>query len=158
MSVNHEYGTAFWHIPKTAGSSMGQLPFVTIGNRFPDGRLFPIAEKVLKSSPEWWPSYFKFAFVRHPLDRFVSAYHYFDQMGPVRIKALRPKRKRAVLAVKACRTFNQFCGIFSRSNEICRDIHFKPQHSWICDQDGNILAKNLRGAALENKLEEIFGS
>lgn len=56
----------FIHIPKTGGTSIRK----GIWNKNYEGPVFGYI-------PQEWESLFKFAFVRHPLQRFVSAYKMF---------------------------------------------------------------------------------
>jgi len=60
----------FIHIPKVAGLSIRRGTFGT-GERFSDSALLDGKYK----------EYYKFAFVRNPWDRLVSAYEYFRQRG-----------------------------------------------------------------------------
>jgi hypothetical protein len=57
------------HIPKTGGSSIRNGVW---GKRNEPARFGPL--------PEEWKTYFRFAFVRHPLDRLVSAWADFSQL------------------------------------------------------------------------------
>lgn len=66
--VNHDYKTIFIHVPRTAGVSMKVYPFIYGGGHD------TMAQMKLRVEKEMWDTYFKFAFVRHPLDRFVSLY------------------------------------------------------------------------------------
>jgi hypothetical protein len=66
----------FVHVPKTAGISIAQCLF---GNSGP-GHI-PLSTYRLIYSPHDYDSYFKFAFVRNPWDRLVSAFHYLKAGG-----------------------------------------------------------------------------
>ena len=65
----HDPDCVLIHIPKTGGSS--------IRNGIWEKRNEPARFGPL---PEAWKSYFRFAFVRHPLDRLVSAWSDFSQL------------------------------------------------------------------------------
>lgn len=72
--INHEYGHTFIHVPKTAGNSMQLMPWV--GNK-----CHTSASQYIKRG-EWREDYFSWGFVRHPLDRLVSAYEWARQFRP----------------------------------------------------------------------------
>lgn len=61
----------FVHIPKTGGSSIRRLLGLALGDYS-----HPTAREYETAYPEAWREYFKFAVVRNPWDRFVSAYFY----------------------------------------------------------------------------------
>lgn len=63
----------FIHVPKTAGYSIGQALFGGVTGHDPLRRLW------LFYTPEEFDQYFKFAFVRNPWERLVSAYVYHMQ-------------------------------------------------------------------------------
>jgi hypothetical protein len=63
-AVNHNLKSCFIHVPKTGGSSMESLDFVG-GAGHASIKTFDL---------ELLQSYFKWAFVRHPYTRFLSAY------------------------------------------------------------------------------------
>ncbi|HBH54264.1 MAG TPA: chondroitin 4-O-sulfotransferase [Planctomycetaceae bacterium] len=63
----------FIHVPKTAGYSIGQALFGGVTGHDPLRRLW-----LLYASAEF-DQYFKFAFVRNPWERLVSAHEYFLQ-------------------------------------------------------------------------------
>ena len=71
--INHDYKFIFVHIPKSAGNSIKE----TLGiPKFPGGH-FRIRDRQYEKCQK----YFKFAFVRNPWDRFVSAYSYLKHGG-----------------------------------------------------------------------------
>lgn len=136
MNANHVHRTLFWHVPKTAGRSMAELPFVTLKSHY------PIAIAVREQNPREWEEYFKFAFVRHPMDRFVSLYHYFRDMTSCHPCWTRKRNRRLVEIAQYCDKrggFATFCKAFRRSRILKRDMHFWPQHRWICDPYGSLL-------------------
>ena len=73
MALNHDKKLIFVHIPKTAGTSI----YKALG--FFDGRGLighrPI-EEYKENYGEYWNRYLKFAVVREPIDRFISAYKF----------------------------------------------------------------------------------
>jgi hypothetical protein len=99
MIINHSYRFIFLHIPKTAGTSVTnwltgftgwndiELGGTDYGERLQ--AIYCRRFKLEKHSPArqiravvgdaLWSDYFKFAIVRHPLDRLVSAYHFYRQ-------------------------------------------------------------------------------
>src|SRR5690606_33346091 len=66
----------FIHIPKTAGSSI-----ITALNGSVSKRQHLPWYIFQKSNPKKYEKYYKFAFVRHPVDRAVSAYNYLSKGG-----------------------------------------------------------------------------
>lgn len=59
----------FIHIPKTAGVSISRLPIECDIHNYPENML-------KKVGADYWNKAFKFTVIRHPCDRFVSAYYY----------------------------------------------------------------------------------
>ena len=92
--INHEYKYIFVHIPKTAGSSIRHILPESDEWKFPGGhapartyygfflRNFPV-NKVAKVPLGLgkWNEYTKFAFIRNPWARFVSAYNFLKNGG-----------------------------------------------------------------------------
>lgn len=68
--VNEEYKNIFIHIPKTAGTSMEKMKFVGY-----NPHILHHTMKMLSFRYDI-KKYFKWCFVRNPLDRLVSAYHW----------------------------------------------------------------------------------
>lgn len=75
LAAFDHYRCLFIHVPKTAGTSICQALFGGITGHDSLRRLW------LFYSPEEFDQYFKFAFVRNPWERLVSAYVYFLQDG-----------------------------------------------------------------------------
>jgi hypothetical protein len=69
VEANHRHRAIFIHIPKTAGTSIHGA----LGN--PERKHAPLS-RYAAYDPERTAAYFKFAFVRNPWDRFLSAYSY----------------------------------------------------------------------------------
>lgn len=97
MIINHNYRFIFLHVPKTAGTSITnylssftgwndiELGGTHYGEQIQEiyGRRFKLNKhstaKQIRAivGEDLWRGYFKFAVVRHPLDRLVSAYLFY---------------------------------------------------------------------------------
>lgn len=115
--ICHDRRCVFVHVPKTAGVSMYQA-FDTPRDQQHHHRL--------SEHQGWSDSYFKFAFVRNPWDRFLSSYSYFCSGG----------RGGPGDVVNACivREFTDFTafvrGFHGIRDRFC-DRHFYPQVFWM---------------------------
>lgn len=101
MSVfNSKHNAIFIHIPRTGGTSMERREFLGWGGH----------ETVRDfRDKEGFDDAFKFAFVRNPWDRYVSAWSLLNEGQFFDVRITSPR------------------------------IHFRPQHEFICDEDGNVL-------------------
>lgn len=80
MSIcNLEHNLVYIHIPKTAGTSLEHAPFIGGGGHQPIEYFKRAFELSFRGLPDW-EEIFKFAFVRHPFTRYLSAVlaHYLD--------------------------------------------------------------------------------
>lgn len=115
----------FIHVPKCAGSSVATALF----GASPTGHL-PLYwyEKQFK---ERYRHYFKFGFVRDPLQRALSAYHYLLRSPPGRDQA-------ACELVRKYNSFEAFVDHWLCAENITRQIHFAPQHYFLQNALGGI--------------------
>jgi chondroitin 4-sulfotransferase 11 len=137
--ISHDHRCIFTHVPKTAGKSVRYLFGLPEFERDyePCGRNFehafghrPLIDFVNES---YFSDYFKFAFVRNPFDRIVSAYFYLENGGCNEDD--RRFREERLAPYKG--SFANF--IEDLSNTIAAP-HFKPQVTLLCDGHGKLLA------------------
>lgn len=69
--INFEYKNIFIHIPKTAGTSMEKMYFIGYDPNIVHHSMKMLSHRILNVG-----NFFKWCFVRNPLDRLVSAYHW----------------------------------------------------------------------------------
>ncbi len=134
--ISHRHKCLFVHIPKTAGKSVLHAFGLPLLGRDYDGGLEGISDPyghrpVIDYRREpWFRPYFKFAIVRHPLDRLVSAFAFLDGGGLNHFD-----REFAEMHLK------RFDGDFRRFvreglKDVVDHVHFRPQRDWICDRWG----------------------
>ncbi|TMV10350.1 sulfotransferase family protein [Ruegeria sediminis] len=131
MSIYPSHRAVFVHIPKTGGSSIAALLkhdrlVDTKSNEVdPRGQGRDTMVELVEALGDEADDYFKFAFVRNPWDRFVSAYHYVAQRRP------------ELTDVTAHKTFQDFAPVFAADPERFLGIrYFRPQWSYLSDDQG----------------------
>lgn len=108
--IDHKRKFIFLHVPKTAGNSI----IKNIGlEKFPPCHL-PLS----KYNKLHTDNYFKFAFIRNPWDRFVSAYWYLKDGGD----GTSPQDLRAQESISKYDTFSDFV----KHDNFFQICHFKP--------------------------------
>lgn len=118
-------------IPKTASSSIDAALPKPFGHR-------TALSWIEKVGREKWDSAFTFTFVRHPVDRFLSAYYYSSIFG---------ERDDPNSFLKNLEDF-----YVKKDNFLL----LQPQHEWICDKEGNVLVDFIgRFENLQNDWEEV---
>lgn len=117
-----------FHIPKNAGISVSHALF---GNR--GAGHITVEEAQLIFGMRKFRAYFKFAFTRNPFDRLVSAYFHLKRGGMQR--RVSPWIERTILPYEA---FSDFVRHGLRNEDVRSDLHFRPQHSFICDRRGKL--------------------
>ena len=123
------YQSIFIKIPKTAGTSITKALFNT-------GSGHAMSEHYEIFGPEKFNSYFKFAFVRNPWDRFLSAYIYLKQGGDNSVD-----RNWADIHLSKFDNFEDFVLSLKdkkQAQKILEWMHFAPQYLYVCDHKMNI--------------------
>jgi len=125
-----KYKCIFVHIPKTAGKSIltvlleqdscGHIPVL-------DYRIFDRYK---------FETYFKFAFVRNPWDRFLSAYTYLKKGG---ISSYDKIWSKTYLSnYEDFESFVLDLQDITIAKKIIKGVHFRPQYDFVCDYKFNI--------------------
>lgn len=135
-NFNREHNLIFIHVPRTGGSSMEKKPFIDGTGHLP--------LTAYENEPGFNDA-FKFAFVRNPLDRFVSAFFYHHSDWDRDRQTLDPFTSETI------EIFNAFVMSFDHPEE-CRgpNEHYYPQWMMITDSDGNI------GVDYLGKYEDLY--
>lgn len=135
--ISHQHECIFTHVPKTGGKAVQAVFGLPLRRKEYDGRLGHIAEafkhapiSLYRDRPEF--RYFKFAFVRNPWDRLVSAFFYLDAGGCNE----HDEKFRAIHLARYGGDFTAFVRDLPRHLEA---RHFRPQTDWLCDADDGLL-------------------
>ena len=146
--IYHHIKTIFVHVPKAAGTSI-ERHLRKSEKDVVGGHTTALGFR--RKYPEEFASYFKFAVVREPVERFISAYRYLKQM-PVHA-ALNNQ------IVHDCESIEEFVEKARASPAILEKIvHLLPQHRFVCDPQGAILVDSVfRFENLENAWVAICG-
>ena len=146
---NDRYKCIFIHVPKVAGSSIEKSLFGTkgvVGHKK--------AIEYQNHDKEKFNQYYKFAFIRHPLDRFVSAYDYLSKGGRNDFD-----KKWSEENIKIYKGFDEF--VYSLRDEAVRKnvlawMHFQHQYLYVCDNYKNIIVDFIgKFENLENDFNNI---
>jgi len=178
MIISNDRRFIFIHIPKTGGESITETlspyipPTEIILNviqpneivRYKDSdsqilRKHSSALDVMDTvSADVWDSYFKFAFVRHPIDRAISFYGYCSKFGQPPQRTLRQRVRRPYRATTVgkyhrfpkMKSVGEFPAMkaFRESNSFSEfirhpELGMKLQTSWICDHHEQIIVDHV---------------
>jgi hypothetical protein len=137
----------FIHIPKTAGISVRDSLFQTHG----------FSKHVKAQTYKYYlgkttfNSYFKFAFVRNPWARTLSAYNFLKKGG---INEVDKNWSDAVLSQYD--SFEDFVMNGLHTEEVINWTHFIPQYKWLCDhKNRNLMDFTGRLESIEADYEYI---
>lgn len=115
----------FIHIPKAAGRSVSTSIF---GDDKP-GHYYSSDYKSV--SKEKFDEYFKFTFVREPLDRLHSSYNYLTSGGGNEVDRLFGQ-----ILKESTKSFEDFVLNWLTTERLNSWVHFVPQHQYIYLKDG----------------------
>jgi hypothetical protein len=118
-----QYQAIFIHIPKAAGTSITKTLFQRAARHVP-------WQEYHRANPGKFRRYFKFAFVRNPWDRLVSTY-FFLKAGGLNSQ----DRAWADRHLARHADFDSFVRAWITTSNVASWVHFRPQHTWICDTD-----------------------
>lgn len=129
LSLFIEKKCVFFHIPKTAGISISNSLFgdVKWGHRSVNFYKLHYGEKVFNSL-------YKFCFVRNPYDRLFSAYTFLKE-GGINNQDLEFSNSY----LQEYTSFDEFVLKGLDKKEIMNWVHFKPQYTFVCDENDNIV-------------------
>lgn len=144
---NYEHQAVFVHIPKCAGTSVVEL--------FDSGsprRTHAEWLRFYQADRKAFERFFKFTFVRNPIDRFLSAYRYIIAGG-----AQRPRdRKIQKYVLSLADDFEKFATLVS--HEVLYQIHhFRPQVTFVCDETGDLMVDYVGHVeSMQESVAQIF--
>ena len=131
--IYHHLKTIFVHVPKTAGTSIERHLRQSVKD-IVGGHTTALAYK--RKFPNCFATYYKFAVIRHPLERFTSAYRYL-RGSPVHA-ALNNK------IIHDCDSMEGFIKMVRMEPGILgKIVHMMPQHGFVCDSSGTVLVDEL---------------
>ncbi|MBE9548550.1 MAG: sulfotransferase family 2 domain-containing protein [Proteobacteria bacterium] len=141
---------AFMHIPKTGGASIRQLcnefNIAIILHNLRDSKYLSLVEYRRQN-----PGVISFAVVRNPWDRLVSGYFFLKCGG------IKPEDKiDADRFVNKHKDFNEFVEHAFNDDEILNQIHFRPQHLWISDNNKLIVDYLARFEDLQQSVSGVL--
>lgn len=141
---DHRRKLVFVHIQKTGGKSVRKaigIPGSTIH--------LPARNLKTELGSERWSQYFKFAVVRNPWDRLVSAYHYRRNGG----NRTAEDRRRAS---EYPDSFSEFLSRLDYFQNLPDEGMFQSQWDWLTDEEGNLLVDRvLRFDFLDTQIPEL---
>jgi chondroitin 4-sulfotransferase 11 len=124
----------FIHVPKTAGNAVALAMFgkwsIDLGAHTP-------ALHFRNTRPDFFRSAFKFTFVRHPVERFLSAYAFLRRGGMTA-----GDRDWSAVFLKDCRGVGGFIDRLSDARyrrSVLRYQHFRPQWIMLCGPERDLL-------------------
>lgn len=120
-----QHHAVFVHVPKTGGSTIAKALF---GSGAP---IHATAHAFRRANSAKFAAYFKFAFVRNPWDRLVSAYYFYTQM---------PERSQHSKGIfeRYC-DFGTFVRDFVTPENVIGPLHLQPQYRFLCDAENRVL-------------------
>jgi chondroitin 4-sulfotransferase 11 len=122
-------------VPKTASGSITAVlkrkRVTVIGHDIRDPHYVSLAEYRARAAQPL----FAFAFVRNPWDRLVSAFFYLARGG----KQAADLRDRERYIGSCGEDFEAFVHGPLAGGEPLEQLHFRPQHLWISDDEGNLV-------------------
>ncbi|MGH8446591.1 MAG: sulfotransferase family 2 domain-containing protein [Solimonas sp.] len=137
----------FVHVPKCGGTSVLQAVF---GD---DQRShYTVAGYQKIFAPREYGSYFKFAAVRNPWARLVSAWHYLHTDA-----CRRTDGEWVARHLTPHRSFDDFVRRGLRQPEIARHMHFRPQHEYLClpGQRQPLVDQLIRQECLQQSVDRV---
>jgi len=145
MQIDHNKKLIFVQIPKNASTS--------ICNYFGGPNQFVYDKKWTEYQihfQEYWNDYIKFAVIRNPIDRFISAYK-FIRSTDYNLLQINFENELNINT-----NINEFLNFVEQKFEIIVTPILKPQHHFICDDNDLIVVdKLIRYENLETELESI---
>jgi hypothetical protein len=140
----------FIHIPKTAGTSVGEAIYGHWVGHVPLSRFAAFDDRKFKS-------FFKFSFVRNPWDRLLSAFAHLKGGGEPLARREELWSKRHLGDIEE---FEQFVLRLRNSrfrSLILADVHFRPQLNWITLPGSERIAVDYLGRfeSLEEDYSEV---
>lgn len=172
MPVSEKHRVIYFHIPKTAGSSVEELFDITYDPRNARRDLLsrvntetiPAYQHLLPHATKQllledgrletiWPTFFKFTVVRNPYDRAVSTYHYLRRSG------------RFSHATRSFADFLAFAAATVKDIERCQDDerydkvpflhHLRPQRHWFRPEN-HVYDAVLKFESFEHDITELY--
>ncbi len=142
-----KFKTIFIHIPKSAGVSVNKAIYgKTLGHFY--------ASEIQKVTPNLFKNSFKFAVVRHPVDRLFSAYSFAKTGGT---KEMRMHNENYYRSHKDFKSFESFVLNWLTAQNLSKiDGVFRPQHLYIFDtKEKLIIDKFFKLETIEQNKYEI---
>lgn len=156
MPISNKKKIIFIHIPKNAGTSIiksKELEFSEVQHR-----TYKFYKNYYKSQ---WNDFLKVAIVRNPWDRFVSCYNYaimeksywHSKKGP---SIFGPHEDYETLKKV---NFEDAVKLFYKNQISLKHPGWKPQHTWICENNKIMINKAFRFEEIEQSVpfKAIFG-